>query len=43
MSALLGIIAVIYGGSLVVVAGGGLLFAISARFRREVRDDKQPF
>jgi hypothetical protein len=34
MSALLGVIAAIYGGSLVVAAAGSLLYAVSPRFRR---------
>jgi hypothetical protein len=41
MSALLGLVAAIYGGSLLVVAGGGLLWAVSPRFRRELVDDTQ--
>jgi hypothetical protein len=41
MSALLGLIAAIYGGSLVVVAGGGLLWTVSPRFRRVLVDRGQ--
>jgi hypothetical protein len=39
MLALLGVVAAVYGGSLLVVAGGGLLWAFSPRFRRELVDD----
>ena len=35
MSALLGVIAAIYGGSIVIVAGGGLIWALAPRFRRK--------
>ncbi len=41
MSALLGVIAVIYGGSLMVAASGGLLWKFSRRFRRLLVDDNQ--
>ena len=34
MSALLGVLAAIYGISLTIAAGGGLLVTISPRFRR---------
>ncbi|HMI20910.1 MAG TPA: hypothetical protein VK533_15350 [Sphingomonas sp.] len=39
MSALLGVIAVIYGGSLLLAVSGGLLCAFSPRFRRLLVDD----
>ena len=39
MSALLGLIAVVYGASMVVVAGGGLLYAVSSDFRRSLKGD----
>jgi len=39
MSALLGLLAAIYGISLTIAAGGGLLATISPRFRREVMGD----
>ena len=38
MTALLGLIAAVYGGSFVVIAAGGLLWRISPRFRREMVD-----
>jgi hypothetical protein len=34
MSALLGVIAAFYGASMLVVAGGGLIWALSPRFHR---------
>lgn len=40
MSAVLGLAAIIYGGSLVMIAGGSLLWIISPRFRRELVGDK---
>jgi hypothetical protein len=39
MSVLLGIITVIYGGSMLVAAGGSLLYAVSPGFRRLVKGD----
>ena len=39
MSALLGLLAVVYGLSLTIAAGGGLLATVSPRFRREVMGD----
>ncbi len=42
MSALLVLFIGIYGSSLLVTAGGGILYALSPRFRRELRDDTQP-
>lgn len=41
MSALIGLCAVVYGASLVVTAGGGLLWFVSPRFRRLLIDDGQ--
>ena len=40
MSALLGVVAAVYGGSLVIVAGGGLLWLVSGRFRRVLVGDR---
>jgi len=34
MSALLGLLAIIYGISLTIAAGGGVLLTVSSRFRR---------
>lgn len=39
MSALLGVIMVIYGSSMLVAAGGGLLYAVSPGFRRLLKGD----
>ena len=39
MSALLGVIAAIYGLSVLIAAGGGVLFSVSPGFRRLVRGD----
>jgi hypothetical protein len=39
MSALLGLLAAIYGISLTIAVGSGLLATISPRFRREVIGD----
>jgi hypothetical protein len=39
MSALLGVIAVIYGGSMLVAAGGSVLYALSPSFRHLVKGD----
>lgn len=39
MSALLGVLAVIYGLSIAIAAGGGVLFTFSPAFRRLVRGD----
>jgi hypothetical protein len=39
MSALLGVITVIYGASMLVAAGGGLLYAVSPDFRRSLKGD----
>jgi hypothetical protein len=41
MSTLLGFLEVVYGGSLLVAGGGGILYAVSPRFRRELLDDTQ--
>ncbi len=41
MSALLGVVAAIYGGSLMVAASGGVLWKISPRFRRLLVDENQ--
>ncbi|HWI84744.1 MAG TPA: hypothetical protein VNT42_00270 [Sphingomonas sp.] len=40
MSAVLGVLAAVYGVSLLVTAGGGLLWTVSARFRRLLIDDQ---
>jgi len=40
MSALLGVVAAVYGSSLVIVAGGGLLWLVSGRFRRVLVGDR---
>lgn len=39
MSALLGVIAAIYGSSLLLAAGGALLYRVSPSFRRELKGD----
>jgi hypothetical protein len=39
MSALLGVLAVVYGASLMVAASGGVLWKFSPRFRRLLVDD----
>jgi len=39
MSALLGVLAAVYGLSLAIAAGGGLLVAFSPSFRRELIGD----
>jgi hypothetical protein len=40
MSALLGVVAAVYGSSVMVVAGGGLLWLVSPRFRRVLVGDR---
>ena len=40
MSALLVMVAAVYGSSLLVVTGGGILWKFSPRFRRELVDHK---
>jgi hypothetical protein len=40
MSALLGLVAAVYGLSMIVAAGGGLLCAVSPRFRRLLVDPR---
>ena len=42
MTTLLGFVAVVYGTSMVIVAGGGVLWAISPRFRRLFLDERKP-
>jgi len=39
MSALLGVITVVYGASMLVAAGGSLLYAVSPDFRRSLKGD----
>jgi len=39
MSALLGVITVVYGSSMLVAAGASLLYAISPRFRYLLKGD----
>jgi hypothetical protein len=43
MSALLGVVAAIYGLSLAVAAGGGVLLTLSPRFRRLLIGDTPRF
>jgi hypothetical protein len=43
MSALLGVITVVYGSSMLVAAGGSLLYAVSPRFRYLVKGDTPAF
>jgi len=39
MSALLGVITIVYGSSMLVAAGASLLYAVSPRFRYLVKGD----
>jgi hypothetical protein len=43
MSALLGLLVVVYGTSLAVAAGGGVLALVSPRFRRLLMGDAPRF
>lgn len=39
MSALIGIVTVVYGSSMLVAAAGSLLYAVSPDFRRSLKGD----